>query len=115
MAATYRRVLRAARDVFRGDELALRESRRALREEFEKTRGERDPERIGQALRNADEAEDFLRNHLVQARRTKRGSYAVQLKAPPAGAAHVDLEPVHDPDAAPKRGGAGKGDGCCSL
>ena len=64
--SAYRSLMRARASLFAGDLYALQESRVAVRSEFEKHRHETDPAAIGTLLRDAAEAEDFLRNNIAQ-------------------------------------------------
>ena len=116
----YRRLLRAAKDVFRGDAFAMAESRKVLRGEFESKRTETDPEKLKKAWAAVDEAEDFLRHNLVQARLKNDNTYAVTLPAQPPGAkgatgSHANIEFQHAGDVGSKSDGGSKGSGCCSL
>jgi complex III assembly factor LYRM7 len=59
----YRRVLRAAKDLFQGDDFALQQSRTALKDEFRKNRGAAANEAHFAAI---DEAEHMLRHEFVR-------------------------------------------------
>jgi Complex 1 protein (LYR family) len=81
----YRNLLRVTRDLFRADHVALRQSRAEIRSNFEKSKEVKDLQEIRKLVQDALEAEEFIKRNLVQARLTKRGTYAVTLKDPDAG------------------------------
>jgi len=93
--AAYRRLLRATRDLFREDTQALIKSRAEIRSHFEKSRAVTNPTEIRRLLADAQEAEDFINRHLVQARKTQRGTYAVTLKDPDAEEKRAQNKQTH--------------------
>ena len=98
----YLHLLRASREAFRGDALALRESRKALRSAFEEKRGVTDAAEIEASLRDAKEAVEFLRHNIVQAKRSERGSFVASIKTTKGEREHVDVVSAHDPPPPPK-------------
>lgn len=95
----YRSLLRAAKELCGADRTSLQKSQAEIRSHFDKSRGVKDASAIQKLLNDAYEAEDFIKRHLVQAKRTNRGTYAVKLKDPDAIDAntkreHVDFEPL---------------------
>ena len=75
----YRRLLRAASRLFKGDDFALNQARRELRFNFEKNRNVSQVEQIKIHLGEIEEAADMLENHFVQAKVNDRGNYEVGL------------------------------------
>jgi len=101
----YRQLLRTSRELFAGDKTALGKARQEIRSNFEKSRKVTDSAEIRKLLSDAAEADDFMRRHLVQARLTPRGTYAVALKDPDAKEStnsHVNFEPLHPQEAIEK-------------
>jgi len=90
----YLRLLRASAALFKGDAFALKSARTELRSHFEAHRAERDPRRVAALLGDAKDALDFMQNNLVQATRTQRGTYAVELKPQ-----NAEFAPKHPSDA----------------
>ena len=62
----YRRLFRARRILFIGDDRAMRESRVAIRAEFDKNRLVADPVQIEGLLTMVDESEDMLLHGVVR-------------------------------------------------
>jgi hypothetical protein len=89
----YLNLLRASSALFHGDTHALGAARFTLRQAFEERRGERDAARAADMLSEAREAAEFMRNNLVQAKRTPRGTYAVELKPDPVTNEFAPLHP----------------------
>ena len=71
----YRRLFRARNKLFQGDSRALRESRYAIRAEFDKNRNVSDPYQLDGFLRMIDEAEDMMLHGIVQGVLNERGNY----------------------------------------
>jgi len=92
---SYLHLLRASTELFKRDAFALRSARAELRKAFEARRLESDLETAKKFLAEAVEAEEFMRHNLVQAKRTARGSFAVELKPDKVT---NEFAPVH-PDA----------------
>ena len=78
----YRRLLRSARVVFRGDSFALRQAQLQLRDEFQKHREVREPAQLQQLLQGIDEVDELLRFNIVQGQRNERGNFEVRLEQP---------------------------------
>lgn len=93
----YRRLLRARKQLFRGDDFALMESKGALRGAFEVNRFEQDPAKIKEMLKGIDEAEDMMLHGLVQARLNERGNFEVR-DIKPVDLGQGEFEPI-DADA----------------
>uniref|UniRef100_K3W819 Complex 1 LYR protein domain-containing protein n=1 Tax=Globisporangium ultimum (strain ATCC 200006 / CBS 805.95 / DAOM BR144) TaxID=431595 RepID=K3W819_GLOUD len=64
----YRRLLRASRQAFRGDDYAIQQARLALRDNFLENRDVRDQETVAELIKGIDEAEGMLLHHIVQGR-----------------------------------------------
>jgi complex III assembly factor LYRM7 len=109
----YRRLLRATKQVFSEDKYALIQSRIQLRQAFEASKNETNMEKIKQAIADIDEAEDFLRNNIVQARRTERGTYAMTLK-PPHGNSHLQVDALDHDNPVPQPNNKNDDD-CCKI
>lgn len=88
----YRKLLKTSRNLFRGDVQALKQSHLMLRQEFEKSRGESDLAKIAELHKNIEEAVDFMQNNLIQAKRTNKGNYAIELPSEPRP--EYDAKPV---------------------
>lgn len=104
----YRTLLRSTRELFKGDALALVKSHQELRSKFEQSRHLTDQEQIRELFEMCDDANKFMRNNVVQATRTERGNWAVDIKDPnvdntlpnpPPRSAHVLMEPIHPQEA----------------
>mmetsp|Transcript_4118 Transcript_4118/g.7873 ORF Transcript_4118/g.7873 Transcript_4118/m.7873 type:complete len:128 (+) Transcript_4118:30-413(+) len=79
----YRRLLRASRELFAGDRVALASSRVELRKNFLKHESETDPKVLQQLLTDIDEVETMMRENMLQAKLNERGNYEVELKVVP--------------------------------
>ena len=62
----YRRLFRARKILFQGDDKAMRESRVEIRKQFEMNRAASDPAHIEGLLTMVDEAEDMLLHGIVR-------------------------------------------------
>ena len=62
----YRRLFRARKILFQGDERAMRESRIEIRKNFDMNRAASDPAHIAGLLTMVDEAEDMLLHGIVR-------------------------------------------------
>jgi hypothetical protein len=77
----YRRLFRARKSLFEGDTRAMRESRVAIRNEFDKHRQVTDPTHLDGLLVMIDEAEDMLLNGIVRGELNReRNTYEVKIK-----------------------------------
>mmetsp|Transcript_29349 Transcript_29349/g.41546 ORF Transcript_29349/g.41546 Transcript_29349/m.41546 type:complete len:139 (-) Transcript_29349:1199-1615(-) len=99
----YRRLFRARKIVFHGDQRALRESRVAIREQFDLNRtvaSNNNDGTIEGLLSMIDEAENMLLNGIVQGKlNDNTGNYEVKVKAEHAERPEEDkatLEPITD-------------------
>ena len=79
--ASYRRLWRAANSTFRGDVFARTSARVELRNQFEVNRNA-PPEACDDLLEAAQDAEDFLRNNITQAKATDDNTFRVELEDP---------------------------------
>lgn len=93
----YRTLLRAQRQVFGGDAVALEGARAQTRAEFAKYRDESDPERISTLIADALDTAEFMRLHIVQGTLNERGNYAVAID-PAVHAASTSTTPEHVDD-----------------
>jgi complex III assembly factor LYRM7 len=83
VAASFRALLRAVAETFRGDAQALRTCRAEARKQFRAHASERDGARIARLVEDARDAAHFLRESVVQAQLNAQGNYAMQLKPQP--------------------------------
>ncbi|KAF1317748.1 Mitochondrial zinc maintenance protein 1, partial [Globisporangium splendens] len=93
----YRRLLRASRQAFRGDDYAIQQARLALRDNFLENRDVRDQETVAELIKGIDEAEGMLLHHIVQGRQkavedTGAPRYEVTLTDPQRQAMRQDEE-----------------------
>lgn len=110
--AGYRRLLKSAMAVFRGDAFALGQAKAQLKLEFRKNQSVRDAGELQQLLQGIMEVDEMLRFNIVQGARNNRGNYAVRLHEPehlvtiqaeqgrPHGVdiAHIDKSILGDPN-----------------
>ena len=75
----YRRLFRARRNLFGGDERAMKESRIAIKAEFVKNRTITETQHMEACLTGVDEAEDMLLHQIMRGERNKRGNYAIKV------------------------------------
>ena len=77
----YRRLFRARKILFTGDDRAMRESRVAIRAQFDANRNASDPAQIEGFMVMIDEAEDMLLNGIVRGELNReRNAYEVKVK-----------------------------------
>lgn len=77
----YRRLFRARKILFTGDDRAMRESRVAIRAQFDANRNASDPAQIEGFMVMIDEAEDMLLNGIVRGELNReRNTYEVKVK-----------------------------------
>jgi complex III assembly factor LYRM7 len=77
----YRRLFRARKSLFVGDDRAMRESRLAIRSEFDKHRHVTDPAHLEGLLVMVDEAEDMLLHGIVRGELNReRNTYEIKIK-----------------------------------
>lgn len=92
---SYRYVLRAISDTFRGDARAVKTSLTAARAEFRKHGAVTDAAVVKKMVHDARDAADFLRHSIVQAQLNSEGRYEMKLHSPDnKSASHIDLEPA---------------------
>lgn len=87
--ASYRRLWRAANSTFHGDVFARTSARMELRNQFEVNRNA-PPEACDDLLEAAQDAEDFLRNNITQAKATDDNTFRVELEDPHVTGKGVD-------------------------
>lgn len=73
----YRALNRTSQEVFKGDHEMLEASKRKIKKEFTQNKAEKDPERIEELLKTAEEAEEVLRRLIVQGVRKPDGIYSL--------------------------------------
>mmetsp|Transcript_9254 Transcript_9254/g.13847 ORF Transcript_9254/g.13847 Transcript_9254/m.13847 type:complete len:138 (-) Transcript_9254:342-755(-) len=89
----YRRLFRARKSLFIGDILAMKESRVAIRAQFDSNRNATDPTHIEGCLTMVDEAEDMILNGIVRGELNEdKNSYEVKIK--PQHAESMDGESI---------------------
>jgi len=77
----YRRLFRARKILFTGDDRAMRESRVAIRAEFDKNRHVIDPTHLEGLIVMVDEAEDMLLHGIVRGElNQEKNTYEVKIK-----------------------------------
>lgn len=81
----YRRLLRSARHVFRGDVYAMDQARKQLREEFLRHKDVTNETELAELQKGIEEADEMLRFSIVQGRLNDRGNYEVscEISRPP--------------------------------
>ena len=77
----YRRLFRARNQLFQGDLRALKESRNAIRAEFDKNRFVTDPALLEGLLVMIDEAEDMMLHGIVQGKLNQQTGNYGELKS----------------------------------
>lgn len=96
--SSYKTLLRASRDLFGEDLTSLTKARTEIRSHYLKNSLVSNETEISRLVSEAQEAEEFIAKALVQAKRTGKTTFAVQLKDPDAidGIVdkHVDFEPL---------------------
>ena len=108
----YRRLFRARRHLFIGDNRALRESRIAIRAEFDKNKNVTGPpEHIEGLLRMIDEAEDMLLHGIVRGE-LNRERNVVEVKLGPEHETRMDSETMTHLDPITSETGKQIIDGC---
>ncbi len=77
----YRRLFRARKVLFTGDDRAMRESRVAIRAQFDANRNVTDPAQMEGLMVMVDEAEDMLLNGIVRGElNEEKNAYEVKVK-----------------------------------
>jgi len=80
--AGYRRLLRSAGRVFKGDTFALAQARLSLREEFKKNSGVSDADALKELYQGIDEVDEMLRFNIVQGKLNKdKATFEVKLSS----------------------------------
>ena len=101
--ASYRKLLRSVRHVFKRDAFAVQQAKIQLRAEFMKNSGVTDPDELSLLYKGVDEADEMLRFNIVQGTMNDRGNFNVDLSSEEKKTtveAHqdlphgVDLEPI---------------------
>mmetsp|Transcript_31196 Transcript_31196/g.69371 ORF Transcript_31196/g.69371 Transcript_31196/m.69371 type:complete len:104 (-) Transcript_31196:258-569(-) len=73
--AVYRKLLRTIHRTFQGDRGAIATVHQELRNQFNANKHVTSPSEINQRIADALEAEDFIRNNIVQAKKSSCGTY----------------------------------------
>jgi complex III assembly factor LYRM7 len=110
--ASFRAVLRAVRDTFKGDARALATCRAEARKQFRANAGERDAARVAKMVADALDAAQFLRDSVVQAALNDKGNYAMKLKPQP-GSANTAVQHAAGAEKGAGEGAGGGGGGGC--
>ena len=84
----YRRLFRARKILFQGDDRAMRESRVEIRKQFDLNRGATDPTHIEGLLTMVDEAEDMLLHGIVRGELNEQSGHYGKSRLLPAAHAH---------------------------
>ena len=79
--ASYRRLLRVQRQTFAGDTANLRRAQSITREQYNERRDESDVAQVENALRNADDAAEFIRTNMIQAVHVGGGHYKAKIES----------------------------------
>ena len=91
----YRLLLRSRKVPFRDDHLALAESAKELRRQFEAHRAETDTLAIQEMLRGVQQANEMLLYHIAQGRRNEEGNYEVKITPEQGGKMETETEIAH--------------------
>lgn len=75
----YRRLLKTAKYVFKGDSFAISQAKITLRQEFLKHKHVTDTHELQELLRGIDEVDEMLKFNIVQGKLNERGNYGVFL------------------------------------
>lgn len=78
--SVYRQCLRSVQQSFRGDQYMLHNSRKELRSKFEANRQVSDCGAIKKLLAEGEEAADFIKTFVVQAKLNKRGNFEMKVQ-----------------------------------
>lgn len=92
----YRRLFRARQSLFQGDDRAMRESREAIRAEFDKNRQVAEGEHLEGLITMIDEAEDMILHGIARGElNPDTGRYQVKIKPEHMqGSADLKVEPI---------------------
>ena len=100
----YRTLLRARKVPFSGDVLAMTESAKELRRQFEAHRAEKDADTIKELLRGVRQAEEMLLYHIAQGKKNSKGNFEVKISPEQAGHMKTHDEIIHvDPENIPPK------------
>ena len=77
--AAYKSLHRARQSVFKNDNVALEAAKYKIREEFRKNAGEKDPVKIAELAKIAEETAVILRKTVVQAVMNENGNYKLNI------------------------------------
>ncbi|KAK9826730.1 hypothetical protein WJX81_002385 [Elliptochloris bilobata] len=78
--AVYRLLLRSVNKAFRNDDEMLLKSAQEIRSRYQAAASETDPAAVARLCAEGEEAADFIRTYVVQARLNERGNYAMQVE-----------------------------------
>eukprot|EP00123_Amoebidium_parasiticum_P020311 comp47228_c0_seq1/m.47595 comp47228_c0_seq1/g.47595 ORF comp47228_c0_seq1/g.47595 comp47228_c0_seq1/m.47595 type:complete len:119 (-) comp47228_c0_seq1:30-386(-) len=76
----YRALLRARAAAFKNDASVLLASRNKIKTEFKKNAAETDATKIQQMIKYGEDVAVFIRQNVVQARKTEKGTYKVEVR-----------------------------------
>ena len=71
----FRKLLRTAKYVFKGDTFAISQARITLRQEFLKHKDISDKQQLIELFRGIEEVDEMLRFNIVQGKLNERGNY----------------------------------------
>ena len=71
----FRKLLRTAKYVFKGDTFAITQARITLRQDFLKNKDVTDKLQLTELLRGIEEVDEMLRFNIVQGKLNERGNY----------------------------------------
>ncbi len=74
---SYRKLMRTAKYVFKGDKFAITQARITLREEFFKNKNVTDSSKLAELFRGVEEVDEMLRFNIVQGKLNERGNYGL--------------------------------------
>ncbi|KAK9829909.1 hypothetical protein WJX72_008604 [[Myrmecia] bisecta] len=88
----YRTLLRSITTAFRGDASMLESARQEIRSKFKEAASLTDQQEISRRFAEGEEAADFIRTYVVQAKLNERGNFAMQVQPE-----HADTTAEEDP------------------
>ena len=80
MLLCYKALNRTSQEVFKDDIVMLEAARRKIKEDFTQNKEERNPDKIKELLETAQEAEEVLRQLIVQGVRKSDGTYKLNFR-----------------------------------
>ena len=92
-------LLRTCRSTFKGDAFMLQQSVAEIKSHFRKNAHLTDPDAIQHALKDGQEAADFIKTYIIQGVLNERGNYVVK---PQTSLKEIHLRDPHDIEAPAK-------------